>query len=166
MYKREKFVFFFRANSPFSQWHPSPFVAVPLFQEKKEQQFQTCEHWMMYNKALLFNDEKSAQRIMSTSNCEKIKAIGRQVKNFNEKLWRQHRENIVFQGNIHKFQQNPHLLSALRATQSATLVVASPYDRIWGTGLDSKSPCSKQRNKWRGLNLLGEILTQVRNKLQ
>ena len=46
-----------------------------------------------------------------------------------------------------------------------TLVEASPYDTIWGIGLDAEDPQAIDRNQWRGMNLLGRILTNVREQI-
>lgn len=40
----EKFTFFFRSESPFSQWHPSEFKVDGVH-------FNCCEQFMMYQKA-------------------------------------------------------------------------------------------------------------------
>ena len=42
---------------------------------------------------------------------------------------------------------------------------ASPKDRIWGIGLTEDDPRAWNKKSWRGGNLLGEILTRVRDKL-
>ena len=42
---------------------------------------------------------------------------------------------------------------------------ASPTDRIWGIGLSKDDPRASDRNKWRGTNWLGEILTEVREEI-
>ena len=50
-------------------------------------------------------------------------------------------------------------------TYPKLLVEASPYDRIWGIGLDRYQEEAWSESTWRGLNLLGYILTDVRNEL-
>ncbi len=75
------------------------------------------------------------------------------------------REGIVYTGNYAKFTQNPELKEQLLATRATTLVEASPYDRIWGIGLGEDDVRAKNRQTWKGLNLLGEILTRVREAL-
>lgn len=42
---------------------------------------------------------------------------------------------------------------------------ASPIDRIWGIGLSEKDKRAWNKETWRGQNLLGQILTNVRDKL-
>ncbi|XP_077865078.1 uncharacterized protein LOC144350892 [Saccoglossus kowalevskii] len=64
-----------------------------------------------------------------------------------------------------QFSQNPHLKKELFKTEGKTLVEASPVDRIWGIGLAENNPKSRIKREWRGKNLLGYILTGVREEL-
>lgn len=65
--------------------------------------FRTTEQYMMYHKAVLFEDFNTAQQIMLATTPRKQKALGRQVKNFDGKQWDAHRERIVENGNWNKF---------------------------------------------------------------
>jgi len=152
-------------NGPFSQWYNSPFKAKPLSLPMLTFDFANCEQYMMFEKAMLFDDEDTAKEIMKTNDPKKIKALGRQVKNFNENIWTKNREKIVYTGNLHKFSQNPELLIYLLKTGKAILVEASPYDKIWGVGIAENDPEIYNIKSWRGLNLLGKILMQVRTAL-
>lgn len=166
----EKFTFFWQAPSPFSQFHPSEFNAKPLFitipDDEEGYTFLHCEQWMMFNKAKLFKDEESAKRIMETTEPIQCKALGREVRNFDEEIWKRENERIVLQGNRYKFTQNPDLLVKLLETEDTTLVEASPRDRLYGIGLSAKNPKALDRKTWRGKNLLGEILTKLRKELK
>lgn len=152
----EAFTFFW--SGPFSQWHTSPFVVEGV-------SFSHAEQYMMYMKALLFDDQETARRILFSSQPREQKELGRQVRGFDEQRWRWFREGIVFTGNYAKFQQNPDLRRQLFATRGMALVEASPVDRIWGIGLAASDPRALDRAQWRGLNLLGEALTRVRETL-
>ena len=61
---------------------------------------------MMYHKAILFNDQKIADRIILESDPRKQKALGRKVQGFDEEMWNKHREEIVEEGNWWKFTQS------------------------------------------------------------
>ena len=61
-----------------------------------------------------------------------------------------------------KFQR-ADLRKILLATEDRTLVEASPYDRIWGVGLAVEDSRILDERKWRGQNLLGKALMEVRD---
>lgn len=65
-----------------------------------------------------------------------------------------------------QFSQNDDLKTILFSTYPKTLVEASPYDKIWGIGLRKDDPRAWNKSTWLGKNLLGEILTRVRDKLR
>jgi len=44
-------------------------------------------------------------------------------------------------------------------------VYADPYDTMLGIGLDMNSPDVSKRDKWQGRNVLGNILTEIRDEL-
>jgi predicted NAD-dependent protein-ADP-ribosyltransferase YbiA (DUF1768 family) len=64
-----------------------------------------------------------------------------------------------------QFSQNEKLKEKLFSTYPKTLVEASPVDKIWGIGLAKEDRRAWNRDTWRGQNLLGEILTKVRDTL-
>ena len=152
------FTFFFTAASPFSQWHPCTFVV-------DGRTFNCAEQFMMHGKAQLFGDADVAARLLDTADPKQHKALGRKVKGFDDARWRAARLGIVKAGNRAKFTQNAELLAQLVATRGTTLVEASPYDRIWGIGLAATDPRAQNRETWRGQNLLGQILTELRDEL-
>lgn len=53
----------------------------------------------------------------------------------------------------------------LLGTKNRILVEASPRDRIWGIGMGKANPDAECPLKWRGTNLLGFALTEVRDRL-
>jgi ribA/ribD-fused uncharacterized protein len=87
------------------------------------------------------------------------------VRNFDDARWQGRRFEIVVQGNLHKFGQHAPLAEFLRNTGSKVLVEASPMDRIWGIGLAQDAPEASDPLRWRGLNLLGFALMEVRQRL-
>jgi ribA/ribD-fused uncharacterized protein len=152
------FTFFFTEASPFSQWYRSAFTVDGVT-------FNCAEQFMMHGKARLFDDAETAQKILAADHPREHKALGRKVKRFDDAVWKREREAIVLAGSRAKFTQNADLLALLLATRGTTLVEASPYDRIWGIGLAATDPKAQDPATWRGQNLLGKILTQLRDEL-
>jgi ribA/ribD-fused uncharacterized protein len=120
---------------------------------------------MMHQKALLFGDLEVASQILAATSPSQQLDLGRSVKNFSPEEWEKQRIRIVRDGNIAKFSQNEWMKQELFATYGTTLVQASPNDRIWGVGRSFMDRKIRDRKNWQGLNLLGEILTEVRDEL-
>ena len=102
---------------------------------------------------------------MEASHPKEMKAYGRAVRGFDKAAWDNACYEIVKKGNLAKFTQNPDLLAFLFTTGNRILVEASPMDRIWGIGMGKNNPDAENPLKWRGRNLLGFALTEVRTQL-
>lgn len=127
--------------------------------------YETAEHWMMAEKARLFEDEEILQEILSEKSPAKVKKLGRKVRNFDAQTWAERNVDIVTEGNFHKFGQNEALKNYLLNTGNRVLVEASPYDRIWGIGLTQNTRNIENPYTWQGDNLLGFALMQARDRL-
>lgn len=166
--KDRDFIFFWGHRAPkvggisescLSQWWKCDF-----YEDKKL--FNCAEQYMMYRKAILFQDYETAHYILRSENPKEIKALGRKVKNFEEIIWDKNKEKIVEQANLLKFSQNPNLKDFLLLTNEKILVEASPTDKIWGIGLKKETDGINNPKNWNGLNLLGFILMEVRDKIK
>lgn len=145
-----KYKFFW--NGPFSNWYPSHFEYLGIA-------FNCAEQAMMYEKAMFFNDNEIARRILNCQYPKEHKELGRRVRNFDYEKWCEVRFDIVKNILRCKFAQNPHLLDLLVRNKGLEFVEASPLDRIWGIGYDEKTALDNIDN-W-GENLLGKILTEL-----
>ncbi|KAH6609891.1 hypothetical protein Trco_003237 [Trichoderma cornu-damae] len=162
-----------------SQWYYCP------FRDDKDPEliYETAEHYMMYHKAMLFNDHAVAAKIFKPGlHPRKIKSLGRQVSNFSEATWNANREAIVRRGSRLKFTSavteegfclgspgriplaGGSLKETLLRTGDRELVEASPFDAIWGVGFKA-ADADANRERW-GLNLLGKALMEVRAMLK
>lgn len=127
--------------------------------------FCCAEQYMMYQKALLFEDQEHADEILKAKDPKRIKALGRLVRNFDAEIWDAHKQEIVLQGNILKFSQTPVLKQYLIGTGDKILVEASPYDSIWGIGMQAGSAWICDPQNWKGQNLLGFLLMEARERI-
>lgn len=141
-----------------SQWWFSDFI-------KEGVKYATAEHYMMANKAKLFNDMDVFEKIITKPFPKDVKDLGRQIKNFDASIWNANKYEIVKAGNYLKFSQNESLKQFLIHTKNKVLVEASPVDAIWGIGMSEDDPKAKNPIEWRGENLLGFALMEVRNEL-
>ncbi len=152
----DKYVFFW--NGIYSQWYPAPMTIDGI-------EYNTCEQYMMHQKAITFKDYDIAKQILEEDNPGAQKALGRQIQGFDKAIWDKVCLSIVYKGNLNKFTQNTHLLKSLKDTENRILVEASPVDHIWGIGMAENDKGVEDPVNWKGLNLLGVALNLVRQTL-
>jgi len=145
-------------DSCFSQWWQSAFEADGV-------SYATAEHWMMARKAQLFGDEENLSKILQARTPAEAKKPGRQVRNFDPQTWDAHKYEYVKAGNLHKFSQHSDLKAYLLTTGNLIIVEASPMDKIWGIGMAKTNPDIENPTRWKGENLLGFALMEVRDEL-
>lgn len=165
-WKNSDFVFFWGhtdrgeglTKACLSQWFPCFFVV--------DGQYYNCaEQYMMAEKACIFGDEEIRQQILAEYSQLAMKKLGRKVRNYDDVTWKEKRFDVVVKGNFAKLSQNEKLQNFLLSTGEKILVEASPKDTVWGIGLDESSPEAIQPSKWKGENLLGFALMEVRDIL-
>jgi len=156
--KENDFEFFW--GGIFSQWAKYNFVG------SDGVTYNCAEQYMMANKAIVFQDLDSYTKIMASTDSREQKALGRKIKGFNDETWDKYKIDIVRMGTYLKFSQHPELKEYLLSTGNKIIVEASPYDRVWGIGLSETDPKRFDPKLWRGHNLLGFIITQVREQLR
>lgn len=120
---------------------------------------------MMAKKAELFGDTAAWNRIMSTRDPAVQKAIGRNVKGYEDVIWHPVAQMHVYNANMEKFRQNPILQGYLLNLKGMVIAEASATDSIWGIGIAEDDPLRYSPELWRGLNWLGLILMKVRDDL-
>lgn len=142
-----------------SQWWLAPF-------ELDGVGYASAEHFMMAGKARLFGDGEALAAILKAPDPAAAKKLGRGVRGFEDDVWRKHRHELVVTGNLAKFEQHPKLGFFLLSIREDVIVEASPRDTIWGIGLGQENPKARDPRLWRGLNLLGFALMEVRERLR
>jgi len=158
-----KYVYFFREREKhgyISNWYKSDMVIDSV-------KYSCVEQYMMHQKALLFEDYYIADLIINTKAQKEIKALGRQVRNFNEAVWVKHRFDIVKRGVIGKFMCNDKLMvEFLKHKPGTVFVECPPWDTIWGIGVGIEDRRRLNEKNWRGMNLLGKVLKEVRIEME
>ena len=121
-------------NGYLSNWYHSDFMVDGM-------KFSSMEQFMMYRKAVCFHDNLIAKQILETEDVAAIKALGREVSNYDD------------------------LKQKLKSTGTAILAECAVRDRIWGIGLSMHDPRRMNPKQWNGKNLLGYTLMMVRDKV-
>ncbi len=106
----------------FSQWYPASFDVDGV-------NYATAEHWMMAAKARLFKDPEELEQILVAPTPANAKALDRQVKNFDNAIWKANARRLVTEDNVSKFTQSKDLGEFLLATGNAVLVEAALWFR-------------------------------------
>lgn len=145
-------------NGYLSNWYHSDFMVDGM-------KFSSMEQFMMYRKAVCFHDNLIAKQILETEDVAAIKALGREVSNYDDHVWNGVRQIIVYEGLLAKFSQNDDLKKKLKSTGTAILAECAVRDRIWGIGLSMHDPRRMNPKQWNGKNLLGYTLMMVRDKV-
>lgn len=173
-----------------SNFHSSKFVFRNKTFVSSEQFFMYCKA-MFFNRPQIadeilefnnknslvksfLNGEISRQEIIDNPSLRKqwnsiqmaFKACGRKIDNYNEEAWNEKRYTFMKEGVLQKFTQNKDLQDLMLSTGNKFFVEASPYDEIWGIKLNERDARSLGPLKWRGKNLLGCLLTEVKNQLK
>ena len=145
-------------NGFLSNWYLSEFTVDGIV-------FTSMEQFMMYKKAVCFNDREIAKQILEINDVACIKKLGRLVSGYNESVWNGIRQIVVYEGLIAKFSQNDELRKKLKDTKDAILAECAVQDRIWGIGLSMNDSNRQYLEQWNGQNLLGYTLMMVRDRL-
>lgn len=145
-------------NGYLSNWYEAEFTVDHV-------KFSSMEQYMMYQKAMTFQDQMIAKEILQTKDAAKIKQLGRQVTNYNDHIWNGIRQIVVYEGLVAKFSQNEELKKQLKGTKTAILAECAVKDPIWGIGLSMKDSKRLDITQWKGQNLLGYALMEVRKRM-
>ena len=133
---------FFGELNPFSNFHPAPFTQEGIT-------FHSSKQWIQYQKAKLFNDEHTAQKILESDTALKCQHLSREITNFDNITWCDRARIVCEPGIRQKFTQNPMLMNLLKATGSKILVECA-YDHLWGSGVSlyDEQPFEEAQMEW------------------
>ena len=148
---------FFTKRSLLSNHAPTPFTY-----EKKA--YSSGEQFWMREKALFHKDTESAAAVMDTDDPVRQKAIGRNVKDVNMKLWKENVRKILYPGLLEKFKQHEGARAALLNTGSRKIGEATT-ERYWGIGMKLADKDVLNTSKWSDENIVGNMLQDIRTDL-
>jgi ribA/ribD-fused uncharacterized protein len=163
-YVMDNMIYFYDHNHGeykcFSQFYQCP---ITMNDRNGTIEYHSVEQRHHHQKAILFNDQDAATKILNCSTPGGCIRLGRKVKHFDHTIWNDNKYQICKDSNIAKFQQHPNLLTILMSTRGKFIAEAAPDDCVWGIGISAAQ--SKSRVKWRGENLLGKVLVDIRDNV-
>ena len=146
---------FFGALNPLSNFYESRF-------EVDGVEYISSEQYIQSQKATMFNDASSYNKIMGATNSLDCKNAARSIKNFDRDRWEKAAETVCKAGIKAKFSQNQYLLMVLTEKTSNKTLVECANDRLWANGVPLYSDsCLDQQSQ----GLLGKLLEEVRSEL-
>ena len=148
---------FFGIINPLSNFHPAVFVLDGV-------RFHSSEQFIQYQKAKLFKDTYSMAKIMSTISALECKQQGNTIKGFVNKTWKESAKKLCRPGIEAKFHQNRHLMESLIFETGNKVIVEGAKDEVWGSGQPLESPHCLDQAKWTSQGIMGEILSDIRDK--
>jgi hypothetical protein len=158
--KTMSYTFFFRPQSPFSNWNQNG-ETFTLY----GQTFNCGEQAMMWCKAWLFGDMEKASEILASEYPKEQKALGREVGGYDETMWQAMRVQVMYMVLKAKFTQVRFCYDKLMSTGTTKMVEASPYDKLWGNGLSEEKSRMIPESQWPGKNLLGKVMTRLKGDI-
>ncbi|KAI1696654.1 AAA domain-containing protein [Ditylenchus destructor] len=134
--------------------------------------FVSTEQLYQMEKARFANLENFVQEIMTSVNPVEIKKLGNKVKESagfkkaGSKKWRELSIEVMRRALEAKFVQNKVLADRLVDTADYILIEANRDDKFWAVGLPLQHASLKNPEKWKGKNMLGKLLMELREKLK
>lgn len=156
--ENETTLVFWGSESMLSNFYHSPFVIQGIH-------YNCVEQFLCCAKALISGDEETRQLILKESNPAKQKALGRRVRNFNSKMWGEMMKNFAEEAIRAKISQNMKIYDKLVSTRGKSIGEASQRDTVWGTGVGIFQNNALNKSSWKGQNILGELLVEIRENL-
>jgi len=117
-------IYFHLPEEPYgflSNWYMSDFVLDGI-------EFNSNEQYIMFRKAKLLGDDKTADEILAADTPAEHQQLGQNAKGYNDMLWHGMRQVVMMSGLLAKFTQNADLHMQLLDTDDAFLVECAYSD--------------------------------------
>ena len=153
------YTLFYRHGSPLSNFHPC------RFEDEYGRVYSCSEQYYQHKKALDYGDHAVATAIARATAPGYMKRLGRTVDRFAEdrREWLERDAEIVMRNALRlKFSQNQHLAEHLTNRTHRIIAEASPTDAYWGIGVGMYSPEAATPVGWRGSNVMGKLLMELK----
>lgn len=124
--------------------------------------YPTIEHAYQHDRATYLGKHSIANQVLTATTPQEAKKTGNRAGRSQEwDLCKQERLKSIVTA---KFKQHLDLKNKLVATGSTTLIEAT-YDPFWGAGAPITARTLRE-GTWRGRNVFGQILDQVRTEMR
>lgn len=152
--RSEEITAFFSEACPLSNFYRTPITI-------ENNVYHSVEQYLQLQKAIFAEDVIAAAAIRKTKHPVECKRIAKDVNINNQQDWLQVAKDAVRRACTAKFTSNVVAKEFLLSTIGTTIAEAS-YDKIWGVGINLSDEKVFRKDDWTGMNLLGQILQEVR----
>ena len=149
---------FFGSLNPLSNFYESKFTVQGI-------EYISSEKYIQAQKALLFKDEASYNKITGATNSLDCKNAARSVCNFDRSKWGTSAGPLCKEGLKAKFNQNTYLLDNLINKTGNKKLVECANDQLWANGILLHSDACLNQQWWISQGLLGKLLEDIRMEL-
>lgn len=154
----QQVVVFFGKESRFSNHYICSF-------EVEGCSYNSIEQYLAHNRARIAGRKDLEDRAMASADPVQAKKILHLLrKEPNQEHWENQRRDVLFKGLLAKFSQSIDLREYLLSSENRLLGEASK-NRTWGIGLTLSDRAKLNPRQWRGDNLQGNTLMEVRQHL-
>lgn len=129
-------------------------------------EYSSVEQFLIYQRMVMFKRDDVAEVVLDTDDIELIHDLGKaKIEHFDVGLWDKNSYILAKKAIKAKFSQNKELCRILLKTGNAILIYCSEKNRKWGIGLGIDDDRYHNVRNWKGQNLLGKILMEVRAEI-
>ena len=128
--------------------------------------FPTVEHYFQWAKAKQFGDLGTQSKILKTASPKSAKALGKKVVPFDAAQWEERKDQVMRTAVKAKLMQHPEILKKLRDTGDRIIGEADARGKYWGIGTSADTSFAKNPERWKGKNMMGKILMELRTELK
>lgn len=128
-------------------------------------QYHSVGQYIQAEKARIFGDLEKRKTILIACGKQEILRLGRTVAGYDKNRWRSIAYAVAAYGNYHKFTQDAYCKRVLTDSDGFILVNDDTDDLFWGVGYERSEVLISNPEKWRGRNLMGFALMELREIL-
>jgi len=143
---------------------PLAFCACDISEQERVVTCDFSEKAIMLCKAAASGDMNTYRMIAKAERPQDAKHLASRngpLRGFDQDLWSRIDCSVAFQVVFQKFSKTPELKNILLKYEGLYAEMTS-NDVNWGTGIDRRDPLKTDPSKWKGDNMLGWALTEVR----
>jgi ribA/ribD-fused uncharacterized protein len=122
---------------------------------------KSAERYYWYKMAEVFNDETAKKAILEAQSVQDAEEAMKEIKDFKESVWNEHRMKIWEEGQRLKLEQNRWIENLLVFSDKTYIAVAT-QDKYFGTGWRKNRDEANKPIYWDGENQGGKALMRLR----